>query len=463
MRIFIPKFLTALLLQAAMAAVNAAPSAIEANPSIAARIDALVAPHYNAAHPGASLLVIKDGKTVLRKSYGMADVARSVPLQPGMTMRIGSITKQFTSTAILMLADEGKLSLSDPISKYFPDFPAHGKHITIEHLLTHSSGLVNYSRGLGFVLMLGMDKSMVQVIDSFKDEPLEFPPGTRYAYSNSGYFLLGAIIEKVSGQTYAKFLAQRIFTPLGMMQTGYEGFEAVPAVHATGHTTKIWGGYGVARSLSMSQAYAAGALVSTVDDMAKWDAAVSDGKLLKAGTWGKAFTPYKLPSGKTTMYGYGWQMAKLRGAEEIGHGGDITGFSAYALRLPEHKLYVVVLTNADSGMARPVMIAKKAAAAAIGNPYPEHRAVTLNSATLSTYAGQYKLDERISRSVRHKKDHLEVERAGRPTEAIYPMGADRFFSKGSVALYRFDRDATGAVARLVLDDDGIEHVHARVK
>jgi D-alanyl-D-alanine carboxypeptidase len=248
-----------------------------------------------------------------------------------------------------------------------------------------------------------------------------------------------------------------------MMQTGYEGFEAVPAVHATGHTSKIWGGYGVARSLSMSQAYAAGALVSTVDDMAKWDAAISDGKLLKAATWGKAFTPYKLPSGKTTMYGYGWQMAKLRGAEEIGHGGDITGFSAYALRLPEHKLYVVVLTNADSGMARPVMIAKKAAAAAIGNPYPEHRAVTLNSATLSTYAGEYKLDERISRSVRHKKDHLEVERAGRPTEAIYPMGADRFFSKGSVALYRFDRDATGAIARLVLDDDGIEHVHARVK
>jgi D-alanyl-D-alanine carboxypeptidase len=463
MRKFIPLYLIALLLEVPMTSVNAAPAVVETDAALAARIDAVVAPHYNSLDPGATLLVIKHGKAILRKSYGMADVARSVPLQPGMAMRIGSITKQFTSTAILMLAEEGKLSLSDPVSKYFPDFPADKKNIMIEHLLTHTSGLVNYTRGLKFIAMLGIDKSMGQVIDSFKDEPLEFVPGTGYAYSNSGYFLLGAIIEKVSGQTYAKFLNQRIFAPLGMMQTGYEGFEATPAFHATGHSTNFWGGFGTSRTLSMSQAHAAGALVSTVDDLAKWDGAINDGKLLKATSWSKALTPHRLPSGKSTMYGYGWQTAKVRGANEVGHGGDITGFAAYALRLPEHNLYVVLMTNTDSGMARPVMVAKKAAAVAIGNPYPEHRAVVLNSAALDVYAGQYKLNERVSRTVRRTNDHLEVERAGRPTEALYPMGTDRFFSKGSVTLYRFDRNTAGAVGQLVLDEDGIEHVHARVK
>ena len=213
----------------------------------------------------------------------------------------------------------------------------------------------------------------------------------------------------------------------------------------------------------MSQAYAAGAVLSTVDDMARWDAAVSSGKLLKASTWAQAFTPYKLADGKSTSYGYGWQMAKVRGALEVGHGGDIHGFSSYALRLPEQKVFVVLLTNTEAGLARPVVVAKKAAAVAIGNPYPDFRPVALAANALDTFAGEYKLNERISRTVRRDKDHLEVVRSGRPTVAIYPLGADRFFARDSVTVYRFGRKADGTIAQLVLDDDGVEQVHPRVK
>ena len=450
-----------LLLQGQVLAARAATPAT--GDATAARIDALVAPLYKAGDPGATILVVKDGKTVLRKSYGMADVDKGVAMRPEMAMRVGSITKQFTATAILILADEGKLSLSDPIAKYFPDYPAHGKNITIEHLLTHTSGLVNYTSKLAFGLAARRDRTMDQMLAAFKDDPLEFAPGTRYAYTNSGYYLLGAIIEKVSGQPYAKFVAQRIFTPLGMMQTGYEGMEAVPAIPATGHSPSMFGGFGSASPLSMSQAYAAGAIVSTVDDMAKWDAAVSSAKLLKPATWAQAVTPYKLASGKPTTYGYAWQSGKLRGASEMGHGGDIHGFSAYSLRVPEQKLYVVVLTNTDSGLTRPVVVAKKVAAVAIGNPYPDHKAVSVDAITLDAYQGDYTLNETVTRSIRREKDHLEVTRSGRPTMAIHPLGGDRFFSKDTVTEFRFRRNAAGKIDQFILDDNGAEQMHLRIK
>ena len=462
-----PRCLAAvLLLQMPITFAQAASvAAADPDPAMAGRIDAVVAPFFKAGDPGATLLVIKDGKTLLRKSYGMADVERGIPLQPAMAMRLGSITKQFTSTAILMLAEEGKLSVTDPITKFLPDYPATGKKITIEHLLTHTSGIPNYTSKLIFSLFSSREKSVAEMIDSFKSEPLEFEPGTRHAYSNSGYFILGAIIEKVSGLPYANFVQQRIFTPLGMTQTAYETPNTAPGTRAVGHTAKMWGGAGPAPAISMSQVNSAGAILSTVDDMAKWEAAISSGKLLKPASWAQAFTPYKLSDGKSTNYGYGWQMAKVRGANEISHGGDVNGFAVFALRVPEKKVYVVLLTNTDSDVdrARPSVVAKKAAAVAIGNPYPDFRPVALDASTLAAYAGDYKLSEQVSRTVRRDHDHLEVLRSGRPTLAVYPLGGDRFSNKNIVTVYRFDRNATGAIARLVVDDDGIEQVHSRMK
>jgi D-alanyl-D-alanine carboxypeptidase len=272
----------------------------------------------------------------------MADVEHHVHLKPEMRFRLASITKQFTAAAIMLLADEGKLSVTDDIAKFLPDYPTHGMKITIENLLTHTSGIKNDTDIHGFAENMSADMSVQQVIDFFKNEPLDFDPGTRFSYSNSGYILLGAIIEQISGQSYASFMAQRIFEPLGMTQTAYEGYER-------GGITRVQGYSGNRKAplISMTQPYAAGGLVSTVDDLARWDAAISSGQLLKAETWRKVFTPYALTSGKATHYAYGWMIGDFKGHQTAAHGGAIAGFSSCAIRLPKEKIFVAVLTNND--------------------------------------------------------------------------------------------------------------------
>jgi D-alanyl-D-alanine carboxypeptidase len=222
-------------------------------------------------------------RTARRAAQGLwlADTASTSALAPDTPMRVGSITKQFTSTAILMLVDEGKVKLDDDITVYLPDYPTQGKKISIEHLLTHTSGIVSFTGKPDYMANMSQGRDGAQMVDSFKNDPLEFAPGSRYKYNNSGYFLLGAIIEKVSGMRYDEFIAQRIFVPLGMTRTAYEGHERDKAVRALGYSGK-GGSFAPSAPLSMSQPYAAGSIVSTVDDLAKWDAAVSSGKLLKA-------------------------------------------------------------------------------------------------------------------------------------------------------------------------------------
>jgi D-alanyl-D-alanine carboxypeptidase len=449
-----------LLLQLPFSAVHAAPVAASVDPAVAASIDAAIAPYYKATDPGATLIVTRDGKTVLRKAYGMANVAAKVPMREDTSLRLGSITKQFTSTAILMLVDEGKVAVTDPITKFLPDYPTHGKLITVEHLLTHTSGIVSYTSKPDFQSSMTRDLTVQQMIDTFKNDKLEFDPGTRYAYNNSGYFLLGAIIEKVSGMPYAKFVEQRIFVPLEMTQTAYEGFERAPTMRAAGHSSGP-SGFTPSPPLSMSQPYAAGSLVSTVDDLARWDAAIASGKLLKASSWSKAFTPYTLADGKSTDYGYGWSVGKLRGSPVIGHGGGINGFSTYALRLPEQKVYVAVLTNLDGGMVAPEMVAKKAGAIAIGKPYPQYKAIAMDAAALDAYAGTYKIDDKASRTVRREGDHLVMQRSGRRPVDLVPFAADSFFMKESLSFFTFGRDAKGIVDKLTLNDDGVALVSVR--
>lgn len=467
-----PCLAAVLLLQLPFSAVHAAPASAPASvpasaPAIASsdaalaeRIDAAIAPYYKASDPGATVIVTRDGKTVLRKAYGSANVAAKIPMRADTSLRLGSITKQFTATAILLLVDQGKLAVSDPITKFLPDYPTHGKLITIEHLLTHTSGIVSYTSKPDFGVTSLRDVTVQQMIDSFKNDPLEFDPGTRYAYSNSGYFLLGAIIEKVSGMSYAKFVEQRIFVPLGMTQSAYEGYERAPTMRAVGHTMTP-SGFAPSAPLSMSQPYAAGSLVSNVDDLARWDAAIASGKLLKPASWARAFTPYKLADGKSTDYGYGWAVGKLRGSAAIGHDGGINGFSTYAVRVPEHKLYVAVLTNLDGGMVAPTLVANKAGAIAIGKPFPEYKAIAVDAATLDGYVGVYKIDDKTSRSVRREGDHLVVQRTGRPPLTMLPFAADSFFLKDSVAVFKFGRDAGGKVDKLTLDNDGAESVSPR--
>lgn len=333
--------------------------------SIPQQVDAAIGSYFSADAPGASIIVVRDGTVVLRKGYGMADVAKGIPMSGAEQHRIGSVTKQFTSTAILMLIDEGKLALSDPITKYLPDYPVKGKMITIEHLLTHTAGVANFTSKKDFSSTMAKEMSVAAMIDTFKDDPLGFEPGSAHAYSNSGYFLLGAIIEKTSGMRYADFVRQRIFVPLDMRNTAVEGHATGDAPRAVPHTTTP-AGYGPAKMISMTQPFAAGAIVSTLDDLAKWNEAVSSGKLLRAPTWKQAFTPHKLPDGKDTGYGYGWRIDTMHGSPRISHGGGVPGHSAFVMHMPNEKLFIAVLANSDKHPFSTQTIANRAAAVVLG-------------------------------------------------------------------------------------------------
>ncbi|MCM2256040.1 MAG: serine hydrolase [Vicinamibacteria bacterium] len=452
-RLAIPFLLLAGL--GAAAPVVAAPKPAPASP--AAQMDAVLKAAYPADKPGASAIVVKDGKVLFRKAYGMAHVELGVPLQPDMVFRLGSITKQFTAVAILMLAEDGKLSLSDPIEKYLPGYPTQGHVITVEHLLTHSSGIQSYTDIPGWMKdKILPDLKPLELIDGFKKEPMQFAPGAQFRYNNSGYVMLGAILEKASGQSYEAFLKQRIFEPLGMKGAHYGSNEPILAKRVPGYTEDN-GVVANARYLSMTQPYSAGSLVASVDDLAAWDAALYGEKLLKQSSLAKAWTPYKTKDGKATTYGYGWVMGELRGRPAIQHGGGIFGFSTYATRLPNEKVYVAVLANSDSPVTDPGLVAKKLAAIAVGDPFPEPVPVKLAPEVLQRYVGVYKIDEGAQRTVTFDGGKLYSQRSGGQRLELTPTSETDFFYAGSLSRLRFVVDASGrATEMLFYPEDATE-------
>ncbi len=297
--------------------------------------------------------MVKDGQVVYRKAVGMASLELGVPLQPDMVFRLGSITKQFTAAAVMLLVEQGKIGLKDPIDKYLSGYPMQGHVITVEHLLTHTSGIQSYTDIPGWVTSRVMNEMTVQeLVDGFKKEPMQFAPGEQYRYNNSGYVLLGAIIEKVSGKPYEAFVTEAIFKPLGMTGTYYGSNEPIIRKRAQGYTGPADKAAN-ARYLSMTQPYAAGSLVSTVDDLARWDAALYTEALLKKPALEQMWTAFKLINGTSTNYGYGWGVSTLRGRRSIDHGGGIFGFSTYGLRVPDDRVYVAVLCNSDNPKTSP--------------------------------------------------------------------------------------------------------------
>lgn len=419
--------------------------AAQADAPLDERIDKALKPFFRADAPGATVIVMKDGAPVFRKAYGMADVDKNTPMQPEMQLRLGSITKQFTAVAILMLAEQGKLSLQDDVTRFLPDYPSGGKHITIERLLQHTAGVPNYTAMMNFGLTSDRDRSVQQMIDYFKDERLDFEPGERWAYSNSGYILLGAVIEKVSGTTYADFIAKNIFEPLGMQDTAYEGHERSAKRRVAGYREGFLSGYRQAEKVSMTQPYAAGAVVSTVDDLARWDEAVSSGKLLNAESWKQAFTPCPLPNGVKCSYGLGWQLGTMRGHRMAAHAGDIPGFNAEAIRLPDDKVFVAVLGNSNRNMLNTDRVAFTAAAIAVNSPFPQQKTIPMTKLAMTAFVGTFRLSESGTRTISFDGGGLRFERKGRRPVGLRPYGVDKFFVEGSLTTLDFYRGPDGAV------------------
>lgn len=322
-------------------------------------IDAMLQRYLKPGVPGAVVLVTDHGRPLFRKAYGLAKVSENIALDPGMSLRVGSITKQFTAAAIMLLAEQGKLALSDKVGQYLPAFAGADSPVTIEHLLTHTSGIRNYTELPHFVDRMNSDVSVEDGIAFFKDAKPEFAQGDRFAYSNSNYFLLGAIIERVSGMPYADFMARNVFAPLQLTHTRIET-SAAPAdvIGYTQERRKVI----VSPEYSMRWPYAAGALRTSVDDLALWDQAIVHGKLLKSESWQRMATSYRLHGTRATGYGYGFFIRSIRGKAALEHGGDIGGFSADMLRFPQEEIFIAVLANNDAGDPAPDELAAKIAA-----------------------------------------------------------------------------------------------------
>src|SRR6266545_1080982 len=418
------------------------------NSELAAQIDQLLANTFKPGEPGAAVLVVRDGQVIVRKGYGMANLELGVPVAPEMVFRLGSITKQFTAVAILMLVEDGSLSLSDDITRFLPDYPTHGQSITIAQLLTHTAGIKNYTEMPELPSLWRKDLTLDELIGLFKDQPLDFAPGEQWAYSDSGYVLLGAIIEKVSGMRYAEFVQQRIFTPLGMTHSSYDTTAEIMPGRVAGYS-RTEAGFANAAYLSMALPYAAGSLAASVDDLARWDAALYSDTLVKQTTLTRAFQSATLTNGQPTGYGYGWELGNYAGHAFSEHNGAINGFSTQMMRLPSDKVYVAILTNCDSCRGSLGTLAFTIAALVIGEPYDNPPAITLPAAALAAYEGVYQFTAQASVVIRHEDDHLLLQSGGAP-HVLVPLSASEFFIKDAPIRIRFVTTATGGVSELQL-------------
>lgn len=312
---------------------------------------------FDSKKPGATALIAINGKVVYRDAVGLADMELQVPMRSDMVFEIASITKQFTAVAILMLAEQGKLSLSDSVTRFIPDYPTQNKLITIHHLLTHTSGIRSYTDMPGLNLIMRDDYTPIELIDYFKNEPMDFLPGDKYRYNDSGYILLGRIIELISGNSYANFIESMIFKPLGMSDSYYASNSKVIPKRAKGYQHKdtvVNADY-----LSKTLPYAAGSLMSTVDDLYKWNRAIRSNTLISASSKAKAFTNHKLNNGENTNYGYGWEVSALNKSVKISHSGGIIGYVTNSIYLPEDDVFVAVFTNCNCLENEPVNVSNK--------------------------------------------------------------------------------------------------------
>ena len=295
--------------------------------------------------PGIAVLLAKDGKILYRKGFGYADIKDKVPVTPDTKFRIGSVTKQFTAAAILKLQENNLLSVNDKLSKFIPDFP-RGNEVTIHQLLTHTSGIHSYTGNHDFVERVAKTISPDSLILSIKSDPYDFNPGENLQYNNSGYFLLGYIISKVSGKPYDAYLKETFFNPLGMSNTGVH-YSGIKLEREANGYTKNNDKYEDALNWDMSWAGAAGALYSTVDDLLKWNQALYGGKVMNEKSLNAALTPVVLngESRPPMKYGYGLGLNKYRGMDIIGHGGGLHGFLTQLAYYPKEKVSVVMFTN----------------------------------------------------------------------------------------------------------------------
>jgi CubicO group peptidase (beta-lactamase class C family) len=419
--------------------------------SDADKINELVTAYARSYKFNGTVLVVNKGQVVFSRGYGFKNAKDTTYNDVNTVFQLGSVTKQFTAAIILLLQEQKKLSVQDKLSKYFPAFP-QGDKITIEHLLTHTSGIYNYTNDKTF-MNSGATKPATQdkMLALFKDKPLDFEPGSKWSYSNSGYILLGYIIEKVTGKPYEKVVKEKIFKPLNMTHSGFDFTHLNNPNKATGYTSyteklKLVGGV-----VDSSVSYAAGAIYSTVNDMWEWHKGLMKNTIIKAASLEKAYTPYK------NNYGYGWGIDSLWGKRVAAHGGGIFGFNTNFARVPADDVCIVLLCNMNTGALD--VINKNILAILYKQPYevPKERvAITVDTTILGQYVGEYELSPDFKIAVRLVNGQLKGQPTGQPEVEMFAESATKFFLKVVDAQVEFIKDTTGKVEKMILFQNGRE-------
>jgi CubicO group peptidase (beta-lactamase class C family) len=437
-------------------AVLSAPVANAATPvgkaDVARYTEQMMAAFYRADAPGAAVLVARGDEVLYRGAIGLADVGTGAPLTADSVFRIGSISKQFAAAGLLKLVEAGKLSLDDPLSKFIPGFP-NGGRITVLELLNHTSGVKDYTHIAAWREgPIDKDLDTAQLLATFKDAPPDFAPGEDWAYDNSGYALVGAVIEAVTGKPWHDYLDEALFVPLGLRHTGYGADPRVAATQVRGyslHDDQVV----PAKVISMTIPAAAGSLLSTVDDLLAWNRALHEGRVLDSANYARMITP--VGKAVEANYGLGIERASVQGRPMLDHSGGIFGFEAMLEYLPGPDISVVVLQNNDSNAdyRGPDMIARKLAAAALGEPYPA-AATTAIAQDLHAFEGVYRMTPDSARVLRVVDGRLTAQRTGGARSALAPIAADQFLYDDALNRITLERDAGGAVTAMRFYPDG---------
>jgi CubicO group peptidase (beta-lactamase class C family) len=413
------------------------------------KLDELVAAYAKNESFNGTVLVAQNGKILLQKGYGYKNADKKEMNDGNTIFQIGSITKQFTSALILHLQEQKKLSIHDKVSKYFPALP-FADSVTIENLLTHTSGIYNYTNNENFMKNEAVKPtSQEKIFALFKDKPLEFQPGSKFNYSNSGYMLLGYIVEKVTGKPYEKAMHETIFTPLHMDHSGFDFVALSSPDKATGYFALTNATNTPATVVDSSVSFAAGAIYTTVGDLYKWDRSLYTEKIISKASLKDAYTPRK------SKYGFGWFIDSVYGKPIYKHGGGIFGFTTNILRDPGDDICIILLDNKGDGGLEKITGALNAILH--NTPYElpkEKKEITVDSLILKQYVGDYQLAPNFILSITFENARLMVTATGQGKTALYAEKNDFFFSKVVDAQIEFTKDADGKADKLILHQNG---------
>lgn len=431
-------------------------SAAQTDTEKAAQIDSIFTVYAGKNHFNGSVLIAKKDKILLSKGYGMANFAYDIPNSSTTKFKLASVSKQFTAMSILILQEKGKLSVEDKLTKFIPGYP-NGDQITIHHLLTHTSGIPSVTSLSVYDTIMVQPHTLEQLISYTKNKPLEFEPGSKFNYSNTGFIILSYIIEKVSGNELGAFLKSNIFEPLGMKNSGLWHSREVIKNAAVGYSFEE----NIAvetRYIDMSIPSGAGAIYSTVEDMYLWDRALYTEKLIKKTTLEKMMTPFK------DNYAYGFKVDNYAGHKQITHSGGIEGFATIGYHFPDEELYIVILKNVDNQMLFPAH--KLSRAIMYGQKFDlpkEHKVAEINKSVFNKLIGEYEFDPAFKLTVSAVEGKIYAQATGQPKLEIYPEGEYNYFSKSVDAQFEFTKDDKGNATSIILFQGGRKMPAKKIK